>query len=167
MLLFASDLSAYIIPVIFVAIVVVLLVINFIRKTNYQRNAETMFNGLEVGDKVKTYAGIYGEIVSIRDAKDGSKVAIIKSGDEEHFSYIEIDIAAVYALDEKDVVEEVTEEEIVETEETEVQNTEVEQEQAVEQENVEEVAVEEKEEAASEEEQEEKPKKRSKKVKAE
>lgn len=164
MLLFASDLSAYIIPVIFVAIVVVLLVINFIRKTNYQRNAETMFNGLEVGDKVKTYAGIYGEIVSIRDAKDGSKVAIIKSGDEEHFSYIEIDIAAVYALDEKDVVEEVTEEEIVETE---VQNTEVEQEQAVEQENVEEVAVEEKEEAASEEEQEEKPKKRSKKVKAE
>lgn len=159
MLLFASDLSAYVIPVIFVVIVVVLLVINFIRKTNYQRNAETMFNGLEVGDKVKTYAGVYGEIVSIRDAKDGSKVAIIKSGDEEHFSYIEIDIAAVYALDEKDIVVEETEDEV---EETEVQDAEAEQEQVV----VEEAVVEQQEEVVSEE-QEEKPKKKSKKTKAE
>ena len=164
MLLFASDLSAYVIPVIFVVIVVILLVINFIRKTNYQKNAETMFNGLEVGDKVKTYAGVYGEIVSIRDAKDGSKVAIIKSGDEEFFSYLEIDVAAVYSLDEKDVVEEETEEE-----QTEEEQVSAEGEQEVEVQTVEEEKVEEPEnqEAAEEQVEEEKPKKRTKKSKAE
>ncbi len=163
MLLFASDLSAYVIPVIFVVIVVILLVINFIRKTNYQKNAETMFNGLEVGDKVKTYAGVYGEIVSIRDAKDGSKVAIIKSGDEEFFSYLEIDVAAVYSLDEKDVVEE------TEEEQTEEEQVSAEGEQEVEVQTVEEEQVEEpvNQEVAEEQVEEEKPKKRTKKSKAE
>ena len=163
MLLFASDLSAYVIPVVFVVIVVILLVINFIRKTNFQKNAETMFNGLEVGDKVKTYAGVYGEIVSIRDAKDGSKVAIIKSGDEEFFSYLEIDVAAVYSLDEKDVVEE------TEEEQTEEEQVSAEGEQEVEVQTVEEEQVEEpvNQEVAEEQVEEEKPKKRTKKSKAE
>ena len=163
MLLFASDLSAYVIPIIFVVLVVVLIVINFIRKSNYQKNADELFNGLEPGDKVKTYAGIYGEIVSVRDARDGSRVAVIKTGDEEHYSYLEIDIASVYALDQKDVEPEVVEE--VETEETkeEAQTTDVEEvkEEVVEQ--TEEVTQEENAEVVEE----EKPKKKTKKAKAE
>lgn len=167
MLLFASDLSAYAIPAIFVAIVVVLLIITFVRKLNYQKNVDNMFNGLEVGDKVKTYAGIYGEIVSIRDAKDGSRVAVIKTGDEEHFSYIEIDIASVYALDEKDSEPQQDEEESEEQDQEQVEQTAQE-----ETETQEEVQAENKEETVETEESEqeqpaEKPKKKSKKAKAE
>ena len=160
MLLFASDLSAYAIPAIFVAIVAVLVVITLVRKFGYQKNVDDMFNNLEVGDKVKTYAGIYGEIVSIRDAKDGSRVVIIKSGDEEHFSYLELDIGSVYALDEKDTEPEVEEAEEVEEQEAQ-QEAEVEQVEAPETEEV--VA----EEVEQEEAVEEKPKKKAKKAKTE
>ena len=52
-----------------------------VKKKN-QEKAIQMLNELKAGDKVVTNAGIYGEIVSIRETNMG-KVVTIKTGDDE------------------------------------------------------------------------------------
>ena len=96
------DTQALILPGILLALVVVSLVFNISKKSKYQRETQDLEDNLQVGDKVKTYAGIYGVVESIREALDGSKVVLIKSGEGDKVSYYSMDIAAIYSLDFKD-----------------------------------------------------------------
>jgi len=96
------DTQALILPGILLALVVVSLLYNISKRSKYQRETNDLEENLQVGDKVKTYAGIYGVVESIREALDGSKVVLIKSGEGEKVSYYSIDIAAIYSLDLKD-----------------------------------------------------------------
>ncbi|MBQ8749157.1 MAG: preprotein translocase subunit YajC [Clostridia bacterium] len=115
-LLFANDgLGTMIILVVLLVLIVGSLVMSFMRRNKYNAETQSMLEKLNVGVKVKTFAGIYGEIVEIRDALDGSKVALIKSGENGKESYISIDLASVYAIDEKDNAELFMEEKINET----------------------------------------------------
>lgn len=100
----------FILPGILLVLLVVSAVMAFMRRSKYAQSAMEMKNNLKVGDKVKTYAGMYGEIVEIKDANDGSKYVILKSGEGEYVSYYSIDIEAVYGIDYKDDVDEETEE---------------------------------------------------------
>lgn len=96
------DTQALILPGILLALVVVSLLYNISKRSKYQRETNDLEENLQVGDKVKTYAGIYGVVESIREALDGSKVVLIKSGEGEKVSYYSMDIAAIYSLDVKD-----------------------------------------------------------------
>lgn len=120
------DTQGLILPGILLALVVISLVFNVSRKSKYQRETSDLEENLQVGDKVKTYAGIYGVVESIQEALDGSKVVLIKTGDGDKVSYFSMDIAAIYSLDFKD------EEEKDENEESALVNEESNQENEVE-----------------------------------
>ena len=60
-----------------------------------------MLNSLRPGDKVKTYSGFYGTVVSIRETTDG-KVVTLETGDADHKSYTSIDSNAIYCIDKKE-----------------------------------------------------------------
>lgn len=96
------DTQGLILPGILLALVVISLVFNISRKSKYQRETADLEENLQVGDKVKTYAGIYGVVESIQEALDGSKVVLIKTGEGDKVSYFSMDIAAIYSLDFKD-----------------------------------------------------------------
>lgn len=102
MLLFAVDFSTLILPIVLLVVIAVTFVMSSLKRNKYNEATKAMFDNIKVGVKVKTYAGIYGEIVEMRDALDGSKVAILKTGEGDKIGYISIDVASIYAIDEKD-----------------------------------------------------------------
>lgn len=97
--------SNWILPAILILVIVFYIASGFIRRSKYNNETQDLLSKLQVGTKIKTFAGIYGEIVEIRDALDGSKVALIKTGEGDKCSYMSIDLASVYAIDEKDNAE--------------------------------------------------------------
>lgn len=88
-------------------VVLVVLLVGYIffamrsRKKN-QEKAMQMLNGLKTGDKIVTNAGVYGEIISIKETNMG-KVVTIKTGDEEtkKISYLTINASVILGIDEK------------------------------------------------------------------
>lgn len=92
------------IMLVIIGLILVLLVVRMFADRKRQGKAEEMLNELKVGDKVVTNAGIYGEIVSIRQTNFG-KVALIKSGEGKNVSYLEVNLSVILGIDEKqDVV---------------------------------------------------------------
>lgn len=92
------------IMLVIVGLLIVLMVVRMFSDRKRQGKAEEMLNELKVGDKVVTNAGIYGEIVSIRQTNCG-KVALIKSGEGKNASYISVNLQVILGIDEKqDVV---------------------------------------------------------------
>ena len=72
------------------------------RKKNQEQTAK-MLNELKAGDKIVTYSGIYGEIVSMRETNMG-RVLTIATGDKESgkVSYIEINSSVIMGVDTKE-----------------------------------------------------------------
>lgn len=60
--------------------------------------AEDFANNLKVGDKIKTYSGVYGKIISIKDTPNG-KVATIETGEGKNVSYMSVDVYAIYNIE--------------------------------------------------------------------
>ena len=56
---------------------------------------DELSTGLKIGEKVLTSSGVYGEIVSIKDEKQG-KIVVLKTGDDSHVGYITVDVLAIY-----------------------------------------------------------------------
>lgn len=96
--------ATWIILVVLLAILVVMYIFSAIRRKKYNQEVVAMLDALKPGDKIKTYSGIYGTIVSIRETTDG-KVVTLETGDEKHKSYTTVDASVIYCLDKKqDVV---------------------------------------------------------------
>lgn len=72
------------------------------KRAQYLEQVKEMQSKFQIGTKVKTYAGIYGEIVAMRDALDGTKVVTIKSGDGDNAMTFDVDIQYISNIDEKD-----------------------------------------------------------------
>ena len=108
LLLFAensTNFSSIVLPALVISLFVIYIAFGFIKRSKINAETHNLFEKLQVGVKIKTYSGIYGEIVEIRDALDGSKVALIKTGEGDKASYISIDFDSIYAIDEKDNAE--------------------------------------------------------------
>jgi len=95
-----GSLSTWIILGVLLVILVVMYVFSFIRRKKYNQEAIAMIDSLKPGDKVKTYSGIYGTIVSIRETTDG-KVVTLETGDARHSSYVTVDTSVIYCIDKK------------------------------------------------------------------
>ncbi len=76
-------------------------VFSYFKRKKYNQETASMLSSLKPGDRVKTYSGFYGTIVSIRETTDG-KVVTLETGDEEHKSYTTIDCNAIYCIDKKE-----------------------------------------------------------------
>lgn len=99
-----QQLGSYIGIGILVIIAILYLVFGFKNRKKQQEEAVKMMNELKVGDKVVTNAGIYGEIVSLRETNMG-KVVIIKTGHDEDAkkaSYITINVSVILGIDRKE-----------------------------------------------------------------
>ena len=87
----------------FIVIALVLVgmyVFSYIRRRKYNQQVSETLNNLKAGDKVKTYSGFYGTIISIKETTDG-KVALLETGEGKYKSYSEIDLNAIYGVDSK------------------------------------------------------------------
>ncbi len=99
--------ATWIVLVVLLVILVVMYVLSAIRRKKYNQEVVAMLDALKPGDKIKTYSGIYGTIVSIRETTDG-KVVTLETGDDKHKSYTTVDANVIYCLDKKqDVVRDV------------------------------------------------------------
>ena len=92
--------------IILLGVMVLMCIVSFVtsnkKRKEYMEQMKEMQSKFTAGTKVKTYAGIYGEIVSIREALDGSKVATIKSGEGENAMTFDIDVTYISNIDDKD-----------------------------------------------------------------
>ena len=96
--------STWIIMIVLLVVLVVMYIFSYIKRKKYNQETVAMIEALKPGDKVKTYSGIYGTIVSIRETTDG-KVITIETGDDKNKSFVTIDSSVIYCMDKKqDVV---------------------------------------------------------------
>jgi len=72
------------------------------RKKNQEQTMK-MLNELKAGDKIVTYSGIYGEIVSMRETNMG-RVLTIVTGDKTtgKISYLEVNSSVIMGVDTKE-----------------------------------------------------------------
>ena len=96
----AGGLTQWILPAVLLVLVIGIFIMNYFRSKKNKENAQNMLSSIKVGDKVKTYSGFYGEVVSITETTDG-KVAVLRTGEEGSYGYLSIDMNAIYAIDEK------------------------------------------------------------------
>ena len=99
------NVQEFILPAVLLLLLVGSAVMAFMRRSKYTQAADKLKKDLKPGDKIKTYAGIYGEIIEIKTAKDGSNYAIIKSGEGDKVSYLSVDVEAIYGYDFKDEID--------------------------------------------------------------
>ena len=88
----------YGILLILVAFLAILIVFSSIKRKKEVKVAQEFAENLKVGDKVKTYSGIYGKIISIKDSPNG-KVVTIETGEGKNVSYLSVDIFAIYSIE--------------------------------------------------------------------
>ena len=101
-----NGIGSYIALGLMLAVFIVYIVFAIRSRKKNQEKAIQMLNELKVGDKVVTNAGIYGEIVAIRETNMG-KVVTLKTGDEEskRTSFVSVNASVILGIDEKqDVV---------------------------------------------------------------
>ncbi len=84
--------------IILVVFLVFMLVFSASKRKKDAQMAEDFANNLKVGDKIKTYSGIYGKIISIKDTPSG-KVATIETGEGKNVSYMTVDVFAIYNIE--------------------------------------------------------------------
>ena len=84
-------------------IAIAYIVISMKNRKKQQEQIMKMYNELKVGDKVVTNAGIYGEIVGIRETNMG-KVVTIKTGEEDgkKFGFISVNASVIIGIDSKE-----------------------------------------------------------------
>ena len=91
-----SFIESYGLMIALAIILVVMMVMSYIRNKKLRDEANTLIEGLKVGDDVKTYSGLCGKIVAF-DEVDGTKTAIIKCDKQGYNGVFEIDINAIYS----------------------------------------------------------------------
>lgn len=88
-----------------VLLVLLVLYVGFgvVNRKKSQEQTMKMLNELKAGDKIVTYSGIYGEIVSMRETNMG-RVLTIVTGDKANgkVSYMEINSSVIMGVDTKE-----------------------------------------------------------------
>ncbi len=82
---------------------VALFVLSYFRNKKYMQNQQNLLNDLQVGSRVLTKTFIYGTIEKIWETTDG-KVVLIKTGEDDKCSYLEMNIDGIYSVDQKEEV---------------------------------------------------------------
>ncbi len=97
-LLEGSFFETYGLMIILIVFLVFMLVFSASKRKKDAKMAEDFANNLKIGDKIKTYSGIYGRIISIKDTPNG-KICIIETGEGKHVSYMAVDVYAIYNIE--------------------------------------------------------------------
>ena len=79
-------------------VVVALFVVTLVRQIIFTKNCEKFQQNLKVGDRVRTFGGVLGKVVSINPKAD-SKVVTLQTGEEKNVGYLSVDIKTIYCVD--------------------------------------------------------------------
>jgi len=90
--------ETYGIFIILIAFIVIMLVTGSVRRKKEQQVAQTFVDNLKVGDKIKTYSGIYGKIIELKTINN-IKVAVVETGEGKNTSFLTIDIFSIYNIE--------------------------------------------------------------------
>lgn len=95
------DKSAYIWIGVIVVLFIAFYTLNLVRRRKYQEEVTNLLSNLRVGDKVKTYTGVFGTIVEIKEWANGNSV-LLATGEGDRISYISVDLNAIYGIDNRE-----------------------------------------------------------------
>lgn len=103
-LLMASENTGNIILIVILLVACgAMFVLSYLKNKKYVSQQQEMQNNIEVGAKVLTKTFIYGTIEKITETTDG-KIVLLKTGEGENVSYIEMNIDGIYSIDNKEEV---------------------------------------------------------------
>ena len=86
---------------VFVLFLFFLIGMNVFRANKHRRQSEDLINSLKKGDKVKTFSGLYGKIVEIKEVKDEDdivkeKIAVIEIAKDVN---VNVDARSIFEKD--------------------------------------------------------------------
>lgn len=103
-LLMASENTGNIILIVILLVACgAMFVLSYLKNKKYVSQQQEMQNNIEVGAKVLTKTFIYGTIEKITETTDG-KIVLLKTGEGDNVSYIEMNIDGIYSIDNKEEV---------------------------------------------------------------
>lgn len=102
-MLLATFWETYGLWIVLIGFFALMLIYNYFRTKKYNQQYDEFVTKIVPGAKVKTQSGFYGTVEKITETTDG-KVVTLKISEN---AYIDVDIRALYNIDEKKTMEEV------------------------------------------------------------
>lgn len=93
--------SSWFLIIIVILAMGLLILTSFTRRKKEEDYRNELSEKIVKGAKVKTYGGLYGTVVSIRNTTDG-KIVLLETGEGNQKSYQQLHINAIYGLDESE-----------------------------------------------------------------
>lgn len=117
-MLLASFMETYGLWIILIALLAVMFAFNFVRGKKATEQATALEEKIVAGAKVKTYSGFYGTVEKITETTDGKVITLQISEN----AFVDVDIRAIMAIDEKRTMAEVEEMERLEQQNSQTEN---------------------------------------------
>ena len=108
LLLADGNIGNLILIIVLLVACVIMFVLSYFKNKKYMQSQQELLNDLKVGSKVLTKTFIYGTIEKITETTDG-KIVLIKTGEGDKASFIEMNIEGIYSVDKKEEVVDVDE----------------------------------------------------------
>ena len=93
--------SSWFLVIILIAAMALLLFSSFSRRKKEEQYRQDLAEKLQKGVKVKTFGGVYGTIVSVRNTTDG-KIVLLETGEGDNKSYQQLHINAIFGIDDSE-----------------------------------------------------------------
>lgn len=93
--------SSWFLIIIVILAMGLLILTSFTRRKKEEDYRNELSEKIVKGAKVKTYGGLYGTVVSIRNTTDG-KIVLLETGEGNQKSYQQLHINAIYGIDESE-----------------------------------------------------------------
>lgn len=78
-------------------------ILSYLKNKKYVEQQKQMQDDIQVGAKVLTKTFIYGTVEKITETTDG-KIVLLKTGEGDKVSYLEMNLEAIYSIDNKEEV---------------------------------------------------------------
>ena len=93
--------SSWFLVIVLIVAVVLLFGSSFYRRKKDEQLRNELNDKIVKGAKVRTFAGVYGVVVSTRNTTDG-KIVLIETGEGNKKSYQQIHVNAIYGIDDSE-----------------------------------------------------------------
>ena len=93
--------SSWFLIIVLLGAMALLLFSSFSRRRKEEQYRQDLAEKLQKGIKVKTFGGLYGTIVSVRNTTDG-KIVLLETGEGDNKSYQQLHINAIFGIDDSE-----------------------------------------------------------------
>jgi len=93
--------SSWFLVIVLIAAMALLLFSSFSRRKKEEQYRQDLAEKLQKGVKVKTFGGVYGTIINVRNTTDG-KIVLLETGEGDNKSYQQLHINAIFGIDDSE-----------------------------------------------------------------